>query len=47
VINNDGFMDKYKDIIYPSELTLSSDDKNEKSINYLDLNLEIKDNIVN
>src|ERR1700733_2068618 len=47
LFNNDGFMDKYKSIIYPSELALSSDDKDERSVNYLDLNLETKDNIIN
>ena len=40
-------MDKYKNSIYPQELTLSSDDKNDQQANYLDLHLEIKDTILN
>src|ERR1700722_20499910 len=46
VINNDNNMDNYKNLIYPAELTLSSDDKNDKQVNYLDLRLEIINNTV-
>ena len=40
-------MDKYKNLIYPQELLLSSDDKNDQQVNYLDLHLEIKDKVLN
>ena len=46
-INNDKFMDKYKNSIYPQELTLRSDDKNDQQVNYLDLHLQIKDTTLN
>jgi hypothetical protein len=47
VINNEKFMDKYMNSIYPQELTLSSDDKKDQQVNYLDLHLEIKDTVLN
>ena len=41
-INNDNFMEKWKNKIYPSELLLTSDDKCDQKVNFLDLHLEIK-----
>ena len=41
-INNDGFLDKWKHKIYPPELTLTSEDKTDQQVNFLDLHLEIK-----
>ena len=35
-------MDKWKNKIYPSELLLTSDDKCDQKVNFLDLHLEIK-----
>ena len=36
-------MEKWKNKIYPSELLLTSDDKCDQKVNFLDLHLEIKD----
>ena len=41
-INNDNFMEKWKSKIYPPELILTSDDKCDQKVNFLDLHLEIK-----
>jgi len=41
-INNDNFMEKWKCKIYPLELILTSDDKCDHQVNFLDLHLEIK-----
>ena len=35
-------MEKWKNKIYPLELILTSDDKTDQSVNFLDLHLEIK-----
>ena len=37
-------MEKYKHLIYPPELALNSDDKNDQTVNYLDLTLSINNN---
>ena len=37
-------MEKWKNKIYPSELLLTSDDKCDQEVNFLDLHLEIKTN---
>ena len=42
VLNNDNFMEKWKGKIYPSELLLTSEDKTDQEVNFLDLHLEIK-----
>ena len=41
-INNDGLLMKYKNEIYPPELGLTSDNKDNKQVNYLDLRIELK-----
>lgn len=45
-INNDNFMEKWKTKIYPSELSLISDDKSDQDVNFLDLHLEIKNQVL-
>ena len=45
-INNDNFMEKWKTKIYPSELSLISDDKSDQGVNFLDLHLEIKNQVL-
>ena len=45
-INNDNLMNEYKSKIYPQELDLNCEDKNNQEVNYLDLQLEIKDNFL-
>jgi len=45
-VNNDGILNDCKDRIYPPELQLSSEDKSEKEVNYLDLHLEIKNSSI-
>ena len=42
VINNDGLLNR----IYPPELTLNCEDKNDQEVNYLDLHLEVKDSSI-
>ena len=37
-------MDDYKKRIYPPELELNCEDKNDQDVTYLDLHLQIKDN---
>jgi len=44
LINNDNKMESYKNLIYPPELLLTSEDKQDQIVNYLDLTLSIKDN---
>ena len=39
-------MEKYKNLIYPHELVLTSEDKNDQTVNYLDLTLSIKENVI-
>ena len=39
-------MEKWKTKIYPSELSLISDDKSDQSVNFLDLHLEIKNQVL-
>ena len=46
LINNDNTMEKFKNSIYPNELAISSDDKSDQQVNYLDLNLEIKNHSI-
>ncbi len=46
-VNNDGILDDYKDKIYPPELKLTSEDKNNKEVNYLDLHLKIEKSTIN
>ena len=46
-VNNDGTLELYKNKIYPPELTLTCEDKNDQEVNYLDLHLEIKDSSIN
>ena len=41
-INNDNFMEKWKSKIYPKELLLTSEDKDDQSVDFLDLHIEIK-----
>jgi len=41
-INNDGTLEDFKGRIYPPELKLTCEDKNNQEVNYLDLHLEIK-----
>ena len=41
-IKNDNFMEKWKSKIYPPELSLTSDDKSDQKVNFLDLHLEIQ-----
>jgi len=43
-INNNNYLKIYQKEIYPSELSLTSDDKNDQVANYLDLHIEIKNN---
>lgn len=45
-INNDGFMDKWKHKIYPEELTLTCEDKNDQEVNFLDLHLVIRNRVL-
>jgi hypothetical protein len=40
-INNDNFMEKWKHKIYPPELLLTSDDKTDQEVNFLDIFLKI------
>lgn len=47
LINNDNKMESYKNLIYPPELLLTSEDKQDQIVNYLDLTLSIKDNDIN
>ena len=47
VVNNDNKMEKYKKLIYPPELLLTSDNKNDQEVNYLDLTLSIQNNSIN
>jgi hypothetical protein len=46
LINNDNTMETFKNSIYPTELAMSSDDKSDQQVNYLDLNLEIKNHSI-
>ena len=41
-INNDGYVNDFKTRIYPPELQLNCEDKNDQEVTYLDLHLEIK-----
>src|SRR5271155_1024907 len=41
LINNDKFLDNHKYEIYPRELDLSSDDKNDQQVHFLDLDILI------
>ena len=45
-INNDGILEDFKHTIYPPELQLNCEDKGDKEVNYLDLNLTIKDSSI-
>ena len=42
-VNNDGILEDFKARIYPPELKLTCEDKNNQEVNYLDLHLSIKD----
>src|SRR5579862_267271 len=44
--NNDNKMDKYKNLIYPSELILTSEDKNNQTVHYLDFTLSIQNKLL-
>lgn len=46
-VNNDGTLEDYKARIYPQELTLSSEDKSDQEVNYLDLHLKIENSTIN
>ena len=46
-VNNDGILDDYKAKIYPPELKLTSEDKNNKEVNYLDLHLKFEKSTIN
>ena len=41
VINNDNFLKSHKHDIYPKELDLTSDDKDEQQVHFLDLDILI------
>ena len=41
-VNNDSFFEKYKKSIYPPELDLTTEDKNDKKVHFLDLDILIK-----
>ena len=45
-INNDGTMEDFKYTIYPPELQLNCEDKNDQEVNYLDLSLNIKNSSI-
>ena len=46
-VNNDNLMNDFKDKIYPPELKLNCEDKNDQEVTYLDLSLQInKDSIL-
>ena len=42
-INNDGLLLKYKQEICPPELKLTSDNKEDQQVNYLDLHIEVNE----
>src|SRR6185312_16026462 len=46
LVNNDDKMETYKNLIYPPELVLTSEDKNDQTVNYLDLTLSINNNVI-
>ena len=46
-VNNDGILEDYKGRIYPPELKLSSEDKNDQEVTYLDLQLKIEKTNIN
>ena len=46
-VNNDGILEDYKGRIYPPELKLSSEDKNDQEVTYLDLQLKIEKTSIN
>ena len=41
MFNNDGIMDEYKYEIYPKELILNKENKNDKHCNFLDISMNI------
>ena len=45
-INNDGILEDFKHTIYPPELILNCEDKNDQEVNYLDLSLNIKNSSI-
>ena len=45
-INNDGVLEDFKHTIYPPELQLNCEDKNDQEVNYLDLSLNIKNSSI-
>jgi hypothetical protein len=45
-VNNDMQMKDFKTRIYPPELDLNCEDKSDQEVNYLDLNLTIKDKAI-
>jgi len=45
-VNNDGILEDFKTRIYPPELTLTCEDKNDLEVNYLDLALEVKNSSI-
>ena len=45
-VNNDKTLDDFKGRIYPPELQLNCEDKNDQEVNYLDLHLEIKNKCI-
>ena len=45
-VNNDGVLEETKSRIYPPELKLTCEDKNDQEVNYLDLWLKIKDSSI-
>ena len=45
-VNNDGILNDFKARIYPPELQLNCEDKNDQEVNYLDLHLEIKNSSI-
>ncbi len=46
-MNNDGELEKFKERIYPPELKLTSEDKNDQEVTYLDLQLKIENSTIN
>ena len=46
-VNNDGELERFKERIYPSELKLTSEDKSDQEVTYLDLQLKIEKSTIN
>ena len=46
-VNNDGELEKFKERIYPPELKLTTEDKSNQEVTYLDLQLKIEKSTIN